>query len=274
MAEYYGQRADSAGLIVTEGTAPTPTAKATPAFGLWNQAQAESWKPVTAAVHAKGGRSSPAHAYGPREPPRQPARRSAVVAPSALAAPGQCSPTAGLQDFPCRRPWTRPECMRPSVATPGGPQRRGGRLRWRGSALGQRIPLEQFLSPTRNKREDAWGGSVDKRMRFVVERPARPSRPSAGQGGIRLSPMGQWGHASYLRWTKPNLKLADQLAAAGWFTSISRTMRPWAPRPCRNPLLPAQSWRARCYGGEPGPRSAEAALREGRRLVGVGGPAG
>src|SRR5512137_274855 len=55
MAEYYGQRS-SAGLIVTEGTSPSPNGVGYPRIpGLWSQAQVDGWKAITGAVHAKGG---------------------------------------------------------------------------------------------------------------------------------------------------------------------------------------------------------------------------
>ena len=56
MAEYYGQRA-TAGLIVTEGTSPSPNGLGYARIpGLFNDAQVRGWKAVTAAVHARGGR--------------------------------------------------------------------------------------------------------------------------------------------------------------------------------------------------------------------------
>src|ERR1700722_2494874 len=55
MAEYYAQRA-SAGLIVTEGTSPSPNGLGYPRIpGLFNAAQVAGWKLVTDAVHARGG---------------------------------------------------------------------------------------------------------------------------------------------------------------------------------------------------------------------------
>ena len=55
MATYYAQRA-GAGLIVTEGIAPSPNALGYARIpGLFETAQAESWRPVTEAVHARGG---------------------------------------------------------------------------------------------------------------------------------------------------------------------------------------------------------------------------
>ncbi len=55
-AEYYAQRA-AAGLIITEGSQISPTAKGyawTP--GIYSPAQIAGWKLVTDAVHAKGGK--------------------------------------------------------------------------------------------------------------------------------------------------------------------------------------------------------------------------
>jgi N-ethylmaleimide reductase len=51
MAEYYGQRT-GAGLIITEGTAPTPEALGYPQIpGVFNEPQIEGWKKTTSAVH-------------------------------------------------------------------------------------------------------------------------------------------------------------------------------------------------------------------------------
>src|ERR1700677_4350702 len=56
MVEYYKQRA-TAGLIITEGTSPSPNGLGYPRIpGLYNPAQVKGWKLVTDAVHAKGGK--------------------------------------------------------------------------------------------------------------------------------------------------------------------------------------------------------------------------
>lgn len=56
MAEYYGQRA-SAGLIITEGTSPSPNGLGYARIpGLFNEAQVRGWKAVTTAVHANEGK--------------------------------------------------------------------------------------------------------------------------------------------------------------------------------------------------------------------------
>jgi len=55
MAEYYGQRA-TAGLIITEGTAPSPNGLGYARIpGIFSPEQREGWRLVTEAVHAQGG---------------------------------------------------------------------------------------------------------------------------------------------------------------------------------------------------------------------------
>src|SRR5438067_2210894 len=54
MTTYYGQRT-GAGLIITEGTAPTPEALGYARIpGIFTEAQIEGWKKITARVHQDG----------------------------------------------------------------------------------------------------------------------------------------------------------------------------------------------------------------------------
>lgn len=56
MAEYCGQRS-SAGLIITEGTSPSPNGLGYARIpGIFSPEQVEGWRLVTDAVHAGGGR--------------------------------------------------------------------------------------------------------------------------------------------------------------------------------------------------------------------------
>jgi len=89
-AQYYAQRAE-AGLIITEGTFPSPMGKGyvrTP--GIHSSAQIEGWKRVTEAVHAKGGLIflQLMHCGRISHPSLLPAHAS-PVAPSAIAANGK-----------------------------------------------------------------------------------------------------------------------------------------------------------------------------------------
>ncbi len=56
IAEFYAQRA-SAGLIITEGTSPSPNGLGYARIpGIYNADQVNGWKLVTKAVHEKGGK--------------------------------------------------------------------------------------------------------------------------------------------------------------------------------------------------------------------------
>jgi N-ethylmaleimide reductase len=56
IAEYYGQRS-GAGLIITEGTSPSPNGLGYARIpGIFNEQQVEGWKKVTSAVHNQGAK--------------------------------------------------------------------------------------------------------------------------------------------------------------------------------------------------------------------------
>src|SRR6266571_2292258 len=56
MATYYAQRA-GAGLIITEGTSPSPNGLGYARIpGIFSDAQVEGWKKITSAVHNGGGK--------------------------------------------------------------------------------------------------------------------------------------------------------------------------------------------------------------------------
>lgn len=58
VAEYYGQRASSLGLVVTEGTSPSPNGLGYARIpGVYSPEQIKGWKAVTDAVHAKGAKT-------------------------------------------------------------------------------------------------------------------------------------------------------------------------------------------------------------------------
>jgi N-ethylmaleimide reductase len=99
-AQYYAQRAD-AGLIVTEGTFPSPIGKGyvrTP--GIHSAEQIGGWKRVTDAVHARGGLIflQLMHTGRISHPSLLP-NEVTPVAPSAIAAEGQVYTATGPQDF-------------------------------------------------------------------------------------------------------------------------------------------------------------------------------
>jgi N-ethylmaleimide reductase len=189
-AEYYGQRA-SVGLIISEGTQPSAVGQGylnTP--GLHSDAQIEGWRAVADAVHAGGGHIFVQLMHTGRigHPDNKPAKD--IVAPSAIAAPGQIVTAAGQQDYPTPRALETDEiagviaefvyAARSAVeAGVDGVEIHG--------ANGYLV--HQFLAPSSNQRTDGYGGSPENRARFAIEVvKAVVEAIGAERVGIRISP--------------------------------------------------------------------------------------
>ncbi len=194
MAEYYGQRA-AAGLIITEGTSPSPNGLGYCRIpGIFSQEQVKGWTKVTDAVHSGGGKIFVQLMHTGRISHQANMPEGAVVmAPSAVKAAGQMfTDTKGMQDFPVPKAMTpedisdvRQEFIKAAVnAIKAGFD--GIELHSANGYL-----LEQFLSPVSNIRDDSYGGSIENRCRFVIE-VAEEVIKAVGQDkvGIRLSPYG------------------------------------------------------------------------------------
>lgn len=194
MARYYGERAQ-AGLIVTEGTSPSPNGLGYPRMpGAFSEAQRAGWKLVADAVHQRGSRIfvQVMHAGRVGHPENLPAGAE-LVAPSALAAPGEMYTDAkGPLPHPVPRALRADElpgviaefvAAAKNVIAAGID---GVELHAANGYL-----LEQFLNPCSNERTDDYGGSAANRRRFVVE-VARAVAAAIGgdKVGIRLSPYG------------------------------------------------------------------------------------
>ena len=219
MVEYYQQRA-SAGLIVTEGIAPSPNGKGYARIpGLWNAAQTESWKPITAAVHAQGGHIFAQFMHTGRvSHPANMIEGGKVVAPSAVALTGAQMYTdkAGLQDYPV------PEALdaaglEQAKAEFVNAARHAVAAGFDGIELhaANGYLLEEFLSPHTNTRSDNYGGSVENRIRFVLEvAKATADAIGADKVGIRISPYGvASGMQSYPEVEQEYLLLVKELSA-------------------------------------------------------------
>lgn len=188
---YYGQRA-SAGLIITEGTQPSPAGKGycrTP--GIHSTAQIEAWQRVTEAVHAGGGRIVLQLMHCGRI--AHPANKDAdaeTVAPSAIRARGKMYTEGGMQDFALPRALSRDEI--PQVideyrqATHNALAAGFDGVELHGTS--GYLPA-QFLSTGTNQRTDEYGGTLDNRLRFVLETlQAMCAEAGAGRVGLRICP--------------------------------------------------------------------------------------
>lgn len=194
MAQYYSQRA-GAGLIITEGTSPSPNGIGYARIaGLYSDAQVQGWRGVTDAVHQAGGKIfvQLMHCGRVCQVENMPAG-SKVVAPSAVALTGETW-TDGKGMLPYTAPVAMSEAdiahaigeyaMACSYAIKAGFD--GVELHGANGYL-----IDQFLNTASNQRTDQWGGSVANRIRFAVEvAKAAVAAIGAERIGMRLSPYG------------------------------------------------------------------------------------
>jgi N-ethylmaleimide reductase len=189
-AEYYAQRA-SAGLIITEGTAPEAMGRGYIDIpGLYNAEQVAGWRGVAEAVHAKGGRIAAQLMHVGRISHPDLLEGATPVAPSAIAAPGDMFTHAGPKPMPVPRALDAAEITR-IIASFGSAARHAVAAGLDGieiHAANGYLP-SQFLASNTNQREDDWGGSIEKRSRFVLAIvDAAVGAIGAGRVGVRVSP--------------------------------------------------------------------------------------
>lgn len=190
MAEYYRQRA-SAGLIITEGTGISHEGLGWPnAPGLWSDAQVEAWKPVTAAVHAAGGRIV-TQLWHLGRLARQDVTGHAPLSSSATTAPAR--PGAPQNVNVEARPMTVDDLQR-TLDDYSRAARNAMRAGFDGVALhaANGYLIDQFMRDGTNFRDDAYGGAVDNRLRLLREVMERLVREAgADRTGVRFSPNGE-----------------------------------------------------------------------------------
>lgn len=194
MARYYAQRA-TAGLIITEGTSPSPNGLGLSRIpGLFTEEQARGWREVTDAVHMNGGKIFVQLMHTGRASHQKNLPEGArVLAPSAITLPGEIwTDDLGMQ------PYTQPQEMTEkdinqaiaefthaaklavTIAGFDGVELHG--------ANGYLI--DQFLNPGSNKRGDIYGKN---RMEFALK-VAKSVAEAIGpeKTGFRISPYGSF----------------------------------------------------------------------------------
>lgn len=192
MVQYYAQRA-TAGLIITEGTSPSPNGLGYSRIpGLFNEEQARGWREVTDAVHAKGGKIFVQLMHTGRVSHLANMPKGArVLAPSPIAMKGEV-----WTDADGNQPYSAPEEMtlkdidqaiaeythaaKLAVTVAGFD---GVELHGANGYL-----IDQFLNPASNKRGDAYGKN---RMEFALK-VAKSVAEAIGpeKTGFRISPYG------------------------------------------------------------------------------------
>lgn len=194
MAEYYAQRA-SIGLIITEGTSPSPNGLGYPRIpGIFSPAQVAGWRPITDAVHAKGAKIFIQFMHcGRIAHPRNLPAGARVLAPSAVVAAGEMYTDAeGLQPHPVPEAMSEAD-IKVAIEEFTQAAKNAVAAGFDGIELhsANGYLLEQFIRPNSNQRTDLYGGSIENRARFVLEvADAAINAVGKDKVGIRLSPFG------------------------------------------------------------------------------------
>ena len=190
-ALYYAQRA-SAGLIISEATQVAPEGQgyiSTP--GIHSAEQVKGWQCVTGPVHASGGRIVLQlwHVGRISHQSFQPGG-GLPIAPSAIQPKGQAYITQGFQSIPTPRA-LRTDEIPGIVAQYGQAARNALAADFDGVEVhgANGYLIDQFLRSGTNQRTDVYGGSIENRMRFLLE-VIDAVTPVAGaeRTGLRISP--------------------------------------------------------------------------------------
>ena len=191
-AEYYRQRA-GAGLIIGEATQISAQGQGyafTP--GIHGDAQVAGWRLVTEAVHQAGGRIALQlwHVGRISHPSLQPGG-ALPVAPSAVRPEGQAFTESGFQ------PFVTPRAL--EIGEIAGLVEDYRRAAQSARAAGfdaveihgaNGYLIDQFLRDATNLREDRYGGSIENRVRFLVEVMGAVTEVwGADRVGLRISPV-------------------------------------------------------------------------------------
>lgn len=220
MAQYYAQHA-SAGLIITEGTSPSPNGLGYARIpGIFSLEQIAGWKRVTDAVHPLGARMfmQLMHCGRIAHPLNLPPG-ARILAPSALAAAGEMYTDAqGMQPNALPTAMTEDD-IKSTIAEYALAAKNAVAAGFEGVELhaANGYLLEQFIRPTSNKRADRYGGSIENRARFVLEvADAAIGAIGKDKVGIRLSPFGEFNDMpAYAAMETDYTYLAGELNATG-----------------------------------------------------------
>lgn len=215
-ATYYGQRASEGGLLIAEATQISQQGQGYPQTpGIYTDEQVAAWTQVTDAVRAKGatfflqlwhvGRVS----HSSFQPDG-----ALPVAPTAIAPAGETFTNSWR-----REPYETPRALATSeIAGVVEDYRRAAQRAKDAGFDGVEIHaangylLDQFLQDRTNHRQDQYGGSVENRMRLLLEVVDAVAQVwPLERIGVRLSPYGENG----------DIADSDPL---GLFTEVARAL--------------------------------------------------
>ena len=192
IAKYYEQRA-GAGLIITEGTSPSPNGLGYARIpGLFTKEQAAAWREVTDAVHAKGGKIfvQLMHTGRISHSLNMP-KGSKILAPSAIVAKGEMwTDLEGQKVLPVPKEMTTQEIEDVIQEFITSAKLAVNEAGFDGVELhaANGYLIEQFFNPQSNQRGDSYGTN---KMEFALKIAKGVALAIGGEKtGIRISPYG------------------------------------------------------------------------------------
>lgn len=219
MAEYYAQRATEGGLIISEATVVSTTGNGyLGSPGLYNDAQIPGWKAITERVHAKGGRIflQLFHAGRQSHSDMQP-NGAQPVAPSAVEYEGVAYTAKGWVPSTPHRALSETEIVS-LVEDFRRAAERGLQAGFDGVEIhaANGYLIDQFLQDGSNRRDDAYGGTIEKRARFLMDiTRAIISVWGSERVAVRLGPSGSFGDMKDSDPEALFVHVAEQLAPLG-----------------------------------------------------------
>lgn len=193
MRAYYEQRS-SAGLIITESIGISQEGLGWPnAPGIWTEPQVEGWKSVTDAVHGAGGRIMAQLWHMGRLVHPSYIDGQAPVSSSATTAPGHAYTYEGTLPYECARALRLDEIPR-IIEDYVRAARHAIEAGFDGVQLhgANGYLIDQFLRDSTNFRDDVYGGSIENRLRLMLEvTQALCEEVGGARVAVRLSPNGE-----------------------------------------------------------------------------------
>lgn len=191
MAIHYGQRGD-AGLVISESASVSARGVGYPGTpGIYTDKQAQGWRKVTDAVHAKGGHIfAQLQHCGRISHPGLQMDEELPVAPSSIKPEGLAVTYGGMQPFLMPRELATGEVpqvvdqFKKAAAVAKAAGFDGVEIHAANGYL-----IDQFLRDGSNQRRDRYGGSPARRLTFLLEIVAAVSEIwPKGRIGVRFSP--------------------------------------------------------------------------------------
>ena len=268
MATYYAQRA-SAGLVLTEATMVSADACAfTAEAGLYDDETAAGWRRVVDAVHAAGGRIAVQLWH-----PGRAAHSSLAGGVQPVSATDRAIRDATIHTPTGPQPYEMPRRLHADEIPAYVEHFRQAAIR--AQAVGfdavevhgaHGYLIDQFLRDGSNDRDDAWGGSLANRARFLLAVVDAVSGVfGADRVGVRISPLSDYN--DMVDSDPPALvrHVAHELDRRGLAFLDLRHVDQSAPAERELARIAREAFRgALVLGGGFDPASANAAVAEGR----------